>query len=123
MSYFYSPDILTDMMWPSIDSYIETRGAFKDPKENCHMGKFTHLIFFAFFLFGNLCKNIVIQLLEFQIPTPAPARPSQKASSGDILGTKRGIRDPLVSKRPETILNKEKYYFYFFKSKKISNNF
>ena len=39
-----------------------------------------------------------IQLLESPIP-PAPARPSQKASSGDISGTKRGIIDPPVSKR------------------------
>ena len=30
----------------------------------------------------------------------------QKASSGDISGTKRGIIDPLVSKRLEKILNK-----------------
>ena len=34
-------------------------------------------------------------------------RPSQKASSGDISGTKHGIIDPLVSKRPEKILNKK----------------
>ena len=33
-------------------------------------------------------------------------RPSQKVSSGDISGTKRGIIDQLVSKRPET--NSEK---------------
>ena len=56
----------------------------------------------------------LIQLLESPIPTTTttttttPARPSQKASSGDILGTKRGIRDPLVSKRPETILKIKK---------------
>ena len=45
-----------------------------------------------------------IQLLESPIPAPAPApaaAPSQKASSGDISGTKRGSIDPLVSKRPE----------------------
>ena len=46
-----------------------------------------------------------IQLLESPIPAPAPApapaaAPSQKASSGDISGTKRGSIDPLVSKRP-----------------------
>ena len=46
-----------------------------------------------------------IQLLESPIPT-TPPRPSQKASSGDISGTKRGIIDPLLSKRPEKILNK-----------------
>ena len=43
-----------------------------------------------------------IILLESPIPTPAPAPPpSQKASSDDISGTKRGTIDPLVSKRPE----------------------
>ena len=50
----------------------------------------------------------VIQLLESPIPaTPAPAPVSQKASSDDISGTKRGTIDPLVSKRPEKILNKK----------------
>ena len=51
-----------------------------------------------------------IQLLESPIPAPAPApaaAPSQKASSDDILGTKRGTIDPLVSKRSEKILNKK----------------
>ena len=45
-----------------------------------------------------------IQLLESPIPTTtaAPAAAvSQKASSDDISGTKRGTIDPLVSKRPE----------------------
>ena len=49
-------------------------------------------------------KRWRIQLLEFPIPTPTttPTTPtaSQKATSGDISGTKRGIIDPL-SKRPE----------------------
>ena len=31
---------------------------------------------------------------------------SQKAPRGDISGTKRGSIDPVVSKRPEKILNK-----------------
>ena len=45
-----------------------------------------------------------IQLLESPIPVTTPATTtSQKASSGDISGTKRGIKDPLVSKRPEKI--------------------
>ena len=45
-----------------------------------------------------------IQLLE----SPIPAAPvSQKASSDDISGTKHGTIDPLVSKRPEKILNKK----------------
>ena len=51
----------------------------------------------------------VIQLLESPIPAAAaaaPPPPSQKASSDDISGTKRGTIDPLVSKRPEKILNK-----------------
>ena len=50
----------------------------------------------------------VIQLLESPIPAPAAAAapaPSQKASSDNISGTKRGTMDPLVSKRPEKILN------------------
>ena len=45
-----------------------------------------------------------IQLLES--PIPAAAAPSQKASSDDISGTKRGTIDPLVSKRPEKNLKK-----------------
>ena len=45
----------------------------------------------------------LIQLLESPIPAPV----SQKASSDDIPGTKRGTVDPLVSKRPEKILNKK----------------
>ena len=47
---------------------------------------------------------LIIKLLESPIPAPPPAAapaPSQKASSDDISGTKRGIIDPLVSKRPE----------------------
>ena len=52
----------------------------------------------------QLCQpnSPVIQLPESPIPTL-----SQKASSGNISGTKRGIIDPLVSKRPEKILNKK----------------
>ena len=42
---------------------------------------------------------LIIQLLESPIPTPTTT--SQKASSGDISVNKRGIIDPLVSKRPE----------------------
>ena len=50
-----------------------------------------------------------IQLLESPIPTtPATTTTSQKASSGDVSETKRGIIDPLVSKWPEKILNKRK---------------
>ena len=48
----------------------------------------------------------LIKLLESPIPAPPPP-PSQKASSDDISGTKRGTIDPLVSKRPEKILNKK----------------
>ena len=46
-----------------------------------------------------------IQLLESPIPTTTTT--SQKASSGDFSGTKHGIINPLVSKRPEKILNKK----------------
>ena len=58
--------------------------------------------------------NICIQLLESPIPAPpAPAPPAaapplQKASGVDISGTKRGTVDPLLSKRPEKILNKKR---------------
>ena len=51
-----------------------------------------------------LLDNVNIKLLESPIPAPPPppaAAPSQKASSGDISGTKRDTIDPLVSKRPE----------------------
>ena len=51
------------------------------------------------------CYDPFIQLLES--PIPAPAAPSLKASSDDISETKPGTIDPLVSKRPETILNKK----------------
>ena len=44
-----------------------------------------------------------IQLLE----SPIPAALSQKASSDEISGTKRGTIDLLVSKRPEKILSKK----------------
>ena len=53
-------------------------------------------------------QGATIQLLESPIPTtPATTTTSQKASSGDISGTKRGIIDPLVSKRPIKILNQK----------------
>ena len=70
-------------------------------------------------IFSSICEILkrvktsyilyLIQLLESPIPAPAPAppAPSQKASSDDISGTKRGTIDPLVSKRPEKILNKK----------------
>ena len=51
---------------------------------------------------GKMSK--CIQLLESPIPAPAL---SQKASSDDISGTKRGTIDPLVSKRPEKNSEKE----------------
>ena len=49
-----------------------------------------------------------IQLLESPIPTTTAPVVSQKAPSDDISGAKRGTIDPLVSKRPEKILNKKK---------------
>ena len=57
-----------------------------------------------FWKYDWLTKQIqFIQLLESPIPapTPTPTTTSQKASSGDISGTKRGSKDPLVSKQPE----------------------
>ena len=50
-----------------------------------------------------------IKLLESPIPAAAAAAaaPSQKAHCDNISGTKRGTIDPLVSKRPEKILNKK----------------
>ena len=52
--------------------------------------------------FSMMMMASVIKLLESPIPAAAPPPPpSQKASSGDISGTKRGTIDPLVSKRPE----------------------
>ena len=58
----------------------------------------------------SFAVSLSIQLLESPIPTntttptPTPTTTtttSQKALSGDILQTKRGSIDPLVSKRPE----------------------
>ena len=66
---------------------------------------FQHLIIFVLCL--DLQQRRYIQLLESPIPAPPAAAPSQKASSDDISGTKRGTIDPLVSKRPEKILNKK----------------
>ena len=56
-------------------------------------------------IFKNHNCSWIIQLLESPIPAPAPPAPSQKASSDDISGTKRGTIDPLVSKRQKQILN------------------
>ena len=58
----------------------------------------------------GLVWYVDIQLLESPIPAPAPAAPapSQKASSDDISGTKRGTIDPLVSKRRKTNSKKKK---------------
>ena len=55
--------------------------------------------------FNSCVFFFIIQLLESPIPTTTttPATLSQKASSGDISGTKRGIIDLLMSKRPEKI--------------------
>ena len=58
----------------------------QDPQEDCH-----------------------IKLLEY--PIPAPALPSQKPSHGGISRTKRGIIDPLLSKRQEKI----QFFFSFFR--------
>ena len=55
-----------------------------------------------------------IQLLESPIPTKTPATTSKKASSCDISGTKRGIIDPLASKRPEK--------FWIIKFNALSNH-
>ena len=55
---------------------------------------------------GAIVKSVSesdIQLLEYQIP---PLLVTKNAHV-DISGTKRGIIDPLVSKRPENISEKE----------------
>ena len=54
-----------------------------------------------FFVILVLCFNIQINLLEYPSPATTAPCPSQKPSHGDISGTKRGIIDPLVSKRSE----------------------
>ena len=46
----------------------------------------------------------IIELIEYSIPARAAA--SQKPSSADISETKSGIIDPLVSKRPEKLTEK-----------------
>ena len=52
-------------------------------------------------------ESTFIKLLESPIPATATATASsQKAHFDNIWGTKRGTIDPLVSKRPEKILNK-----------------
>ena len=63
-------------------------------------------VFVFVYVFVNMCQrnvNIIhfpqINLLEYAIPPPPPLR--QKNPDGDISGTKRGIRDPLVSKWPK----------------------
>ena len=53
----------------------------------------------------RLPTEMNIKLLES--PIPAPTASSQKAHFDNISGTKRGTIDPLVSKRPEKILNKK----------------
>ena len=66
-----------------------------------------------------LSTRLAINLLEY----PIPARPSQKASHGDISGTECGIIDPLVSKRPEKFwIRKFKTKYIFLKKKKIKTN-
>ena len=62
------------------------------------------------FLHMTELRCLHIKLLESPIPTAAAAAPtasSQEAHFDDISGTKRGTIDPLVSKRPEKILNKK----------------
>ena len=57
----------------------------------------------------NLVKEMTTSIItSYLYQIPAAARPSQKASNGDISGTKRGIIAPRVSKQPERILNKKK---------------
>ena len=53
-----------------------------------------------------IITSIIIKLLESPIPNATTAA-SQKAHFDNISGTKRGTIDPLVSKRPEKILNKK----------------
>ena len=53
----------------------------------------------GFMLSNNVLNRI--QLLEYPIPLLVLLCTSQKPSPGDILATKSGIIDPLVSKQPE----------------------
>ena len=56
-------------------------------------------------------QSDAIQLLEYSKTSPSPPSPSSPSRSGyppSISGTKCGIIDPLVSKRPEKILNRKK---------------
>ena len=46
-------------------------------------------------------------LPNYSMAEKPSVRPSQKASHGDILGTKRGTIDPLASKRPKKIVEKQ----------------
>ena len=68
--------------------------------DGCYSGG--HWSMFGYFFLYNIFNMDNIQLLEYPIHPAAP-RPSQKASHGNISGTKRSIIDPLVSKRPEKI--------------------
>ena len=52
--------------------------------------------------YGDMYLQVLNKLLESHIPTPTTTpTTSQKPSHGDISGTKRGIKNPLVSKLPE----------------------
>ena len=68
-----------------------------------------HADYMHILVYADADENLIhIKLLESPIPTAATATaPSQKAHFEDISGTKRGTIDPLVSKRPEKILNKK----------------
>ena len=62
-----------------------------------------------------------VQLLEYS--KTSPSAPSPRSHSGDppsISGTKKGIIDPLVSKRPEKI-SETNLQIYFLR-KKIQRN-
>ena len=88
-------------------SGIHIRNNFSNP--HCKHIQFSFICSVIKINFEYL-QGVPIKLLEYPIPTPptATAPSVTKPSHGDISVTKRGIIDPLVSKRPEKILNKKR---------------
>ena len=93
--------ILIDTMKSNVESIIAIK-LLKKYSQTMFVDICSTIYLFA--KHAQCTSSYCIQLLESPIPAPAPPAPpapSQKASSDDISGTKRGTIDPLVSKRPE----------------------